>query len=89
MSTWPLCDYVNMAIARPRLCSAAACTDSPGRVQAELERILEENQKKLEQAKAKPAEDKEEPAVAAKMQNLAPARQNGDLIEDVFVLGTK
>eukprot|EP00892_Ulva_mutabilis_P003280 jgi/Ulvmu1/1323/UM011_0051.1 len=59
------------------------------RDQAELERILEENQKKLEQAKAKPAEEKEEPAVAAKMQNLATARQSGDLIDDVFVLGIK
>lgn len=59
-------------------------------MQAELERILEENQKKLEQAKAKPAEEKDEPTVAAKMQNLAStAKRSGDLIEDVFVLGTK
>lgn len=58
-------------------------------MQAELERILEENQKKLEQAKAKPAEDTEAPAVAAKMHNLATSRQSNDLIEDVFVLGTK
>jgi hypothetical protein len=70
---------------------ALECYMSWNRLQAELERILEENQKKLDEAKAKQSEaGSEGPVVAAKMQNLTIARvghKDTLVSDDVFVLG--
>ena len=59
-------------------------------MQAELERILEENQKKLDQAKAKQTYTEEEHVVSGKVHNLSTTRvgQQDTLVnDDVFVLG--
>lgn len=63
-------------------------------LQADLERILEENQKQLELAQAKaaaPAEAQESAAATEKMQSLVQARpagrEGGGLEDEVFVLG--
>lgn len=59
-------------------------------MQAELERILEENQKKLDQAKAKQTDTEEEKVGSGKVHNLSTTRvgQQDTLVnDDVFVLG--
>ena len=61
-----------------------------GCMQAELERILEENQKKLDQAKAKQTDTEEEKVVSGKVHNLSTMRageQDTLVNDDVFVLG--
>jgi hypothetical protein len=64
----------------------------PGCVQAELERILEENHKQLELAKARTVEGAAaEGTAAGKMQSLVsatPANRAGHLADDVYVLGS-
>ena len=62
-------------------------------MQADLERILEENQKQLElaQAKATAPEEVQESAATEKMQSLVRAkpagREAGGMEDEVFVLG--
>jgi F0F1-type ATP synthase membrane subunit b/b' len=65
-----------------------------GCLQAELERILEENNKQLEQAKRRAAEGPADADAAAanKLQSLAAAPAQapaGHLGDDVYVLGSK
>jgi hypothetical protein len=58
-------------------------------MQAELERILEENQKKLDQAKAKQSDTEEEKPAPGNVHNLSTTSAGQDTLvnDDVFVLG--
>jgi response regulator of citrate/malate metabolism len=58
-------------------------------MQAELERILEENQKKLDQAKAKQTDAEEEKPAPGNVHNLSTTLVGQDTLvnDDVFVLG--